>query len=130
MRIIALLAPLALVSACSKTPEAPPAKTAAIVDRPSSSTAEARREVAIEVDADGYRPDRITAKPGEPLALVFTRTTDSRCAEKLVVPSAGVRVGLPVGEPVRVEVDAPASGELGFACGMDMLKGALVVSED
>lgn len=87
------------------------------------------RAVTITVDDKGYHPAEITAKPGEKLALAFTRTTTSRCAEKLVIPDAEVEKALPVGTKVRVVVTAPESGRLAFACGMGMMKGAVVVGE-
>jgi plastocyanin domain-containing protein len=44
----------------------------------------------------------------------------------VVFPSLGVKRALPLNEPVTIEV-TPARGELAFACGMDMLKGTVVV---
>ena len=42
-------------------------------------------------------------------------------------PDLGIRRDLPLGVPVAVDVTAPASGNLTFACGMDMLRGSVVV---
>jgi plastocyanin domain-containing protein len=36
---------------------------------------------------------------------------------------------LPMGAPVDVKVTAPASGELAFACPMNMYRGAVVVAQ-
>jgi plastocyanin domain-containing protein len=113
---LALFAPLACTEQTAPT-ETPSTETAAT----------GAREIAIGVKKDGYHPAEVDVAPGEEVVLVFTRTSDSRCAEKVVVPAAGIERTLPLSEPVRVAVTAPKSGRLDFACGMDMLEGALVV---
>ncbi len=84
------------------------------------------RVVAIDVGRT-YTPDEIAATPGEVLHLVFTRSCDEGCGEELVFPDLDLRRDLPLGEPVAVDVTAPASGRLGFTCGMAMYRGAVVV---
>lgn len=83
------------------------------------------RKVAVEVAAEGYKPERIGGKPGEKLTLVFTRTVDATCVAQLKTPD-GKLVDLPKGTPVEVAVTVPQTGEVGFACGMDMVHGAVV----
>jgi plastocyanin domain-containing protein len=83
---------------------------------------------AIEVDASGYHPDRVEARAGEPVTLVFTRVTDDGCGQELVIASQGLRRDLPLNEPVEVTF-TPEAGEISFACGMDMYRGAVVVVE-
>ena len=85
------------------------------------------RRVAVDAGKDGYQPERIGGKPGEKLVLVFTRTIDAACIAQLKTPE-GKLIDLPKGAPVDVPVTVPASGELGFACGMDMFHGAVVAS--
>jgi len=85
------------------------------------------RRVAVDAGKEGYRPDRIAGKPGEKLVLVFTRTYDAACIAQLKTPD-GKLVDLPKGTPVEVPVTVPATGEVGFACGMDMFHGAVVAS--
>jgi plastocyanin domain-containing protein len=86
------------------------------------------RHVAVEASLKGYQPERIGGKPGEKLVLVFTRTADSACIEQLKTPDGKV-VDLPRGKPVEVAVTVPQSGEVGFACGMDMVRGAVVAEK-
>lgn len=86
------------------------------------------RRIAVEAGIEGYKPDRIGGKPGEKLMLVFTRTVDSTCVEQLKTPD-GKLVDLPKGKPVEVAVTVPQTGEVGFACGMDMLHGTVVAEE-
>ena len=85
------------------------------------------RRVSVDAGKDGYQPERIGGKPGEKLVLVFTRTYDAACIAQLKTPE-GKLIDLPKGAPVDVPVTVPASGELGFACGMDMFHGAIVAS--
>jgi len=86
------------------------------------------RRVPIEANIEGYKPDRIGGKPGEKLILVFTRTIDSTCIAQLKTPE-GKLVDLPKGTPVEVAVTVPPSGEVGFACGMDMFHGAIIAEK-
>src|SRR3990167_1949404 len=43
------------------------------------------RRVAIAAGKGGYKPDKIPAKPGEKLILVFTRTADGECLSQIKV---------------------------------------------
>ena len=85
------------------------------------------RTIAIEANQNGYVPDRIPGKPGEKLKLKFTRTIKGECLEKLKTPDGKV-VDLPMNTAVDVDVTVPDSGEVKFACGMDMFF-AVVVAE-
>lgn len=87
--------------------------------------ADGTRLVPIEAGKDGYMPDKIPGKPGEKLKLVFTRTVDSDCLAQVKV-AGGAPVELPMGKPVEIAVTVPASGQLAFACGMDMFTGVIV----
>ncbi len=83
------------------------------------------RRIDVTANQDGYTPDRIAGRPGEKLLLVFKRTFESECISQLKTPD-GKLVDLPLDKPVEVAVTVPQSGELGFACGMDMFKGTIV----
>jgi plastocyanin domain-containing protein len=85
------------------------------------------RRVAVDAGKEGYRPERIGGKPGEKLVLVFTGTYDAACIAQLKTPD-GKLVDLPKGTPVDVPVTVTATGEVGFACGMDMFHGAVVAA--
>lgn len=90
--------------------------------------ADGTRKIAIEANTKGYVPDRIGGKPGEKLVLVFTRTADSSCIAQLKTPD-GKTIDLPMNTPVEVAVTVPANGEVGFACGMDMFRGAVIAEK-
>ena len=116
---------IAFVVACKKE-EAKPAEAKPAAAPVAAATAPAGpRKIAIAVDQDGYKPDRIPGKPGESLVLVFTRTFDASCIAQLKTPD-GKLVDLPMNKPVEVAVTVPQAGEVGFACGMDMFRGVVV----
>ncbi len=85
------------------------------------------RSIPINVTDDGYAPAKIGARPGERLELVFTRKTKSACASQITI-AGGPVTDLPLDQPVTIAVTAPPSGEVRFACGMDMMTGVVVVN--
>jgi plastocyanin domain-containing protein len=122
-RFIWIVAMALALGACEKkasaTRPAPPA--------PPSVSADGTRVIPINVNDAGYDPDKITAKPGEKLELEFTRRSKGACGEQIKV-AGGPVIDLPLDQPVKIAVTAPASGQLGFACGMDMMTGVIVVN--
>lgn len=92
-----------------------------------SASAQGAQRYEVKVGADRYTPDRVEAKSGEPLTLVFTRTTDQGCGQQLVIASENIRKDLPLNKPVEVTFTPKAAGELRFSCGMNMYNGAIVV---
>jgi plastocyanin domain-containing protein len=85
------------------------------------------RRIAIEAGLGGYKPGRIDAKPGEKLVLVFTRTAEGECLSQVKVAGGEVQE-LPMNQPVEIAVTAPDTGDLRFACGMDMVTGVIAVN--
>ena len=85
------------------------------------------RTVNMEVTEDGYVPAKIKALKGEKLRLVITRKTDRTCAKEIVIKDHGINKPLPLGKTVTVELTPKASGELKYACGMDMITGVIFV---
>jgi plastocyanin domain-containing protein len=81
----------------------------------------------ITVDQDGYHPARVEARAGEPVTLVFRRTSEEGCGEELVIPEHDIRRDLPLGEPVEVTFTPTHAGSIAFTCGMDMYRGDVVV---
>lgn len=86
----------------------------------------AAREVEVVVER-GYHPSRIEVRPGERIRLRFVRREWSGCTREVVFPTLDLRRALPVNQPVVVEFTAPATGEVPFRCGMNMVRGAVVV---
>lgn len=85
------------------------------------------RTVHMEVTEDGFVPAKILAKKGEKLHLVITRKTDRTCATEIVIKDQGIDKKLPLNKPVTVVVTPRKSGELRYACGMNMISGTIFV---
>ena len=79
------------------------------------------------VTEQGYEPAKVTLRAGKPVKITFLRTTDKTCATEVVFPSLKIRRALPLNQPVAIEFTPGASGEIGFVCGMNMLRGTVVV---
>jgi len=123
-RSIVLLVALAALAGCAKTP---PAETTGAGTAETLPPADGDARVAVTVDGQGFHPDRIDAKVGEPVTLVLTRTTDETCGTEIVIPALSINQKIPLNQPVEVTVTPQEKGTIAFACGMDMLKGTIVV---
>src|SRR5579859_8198929 len=75
----------------------------------------------------GYSPDRVRVRQGVPLRLVFDRQESGDCTSRVVFPDLGLNRSLPAFTTTTVELIPRVSGEFGFACGMNMVHGTLVV---
>lgn len=92
-----------------------------------SESESAGQRVEVSVGGSGYEPSEVQATAGQPLTLVFTRTTDEGCGQELVIASQDIRRDLPLNEAVEVTFTPTEAGELRFTCGMDMYDGTIVV---
>jgi hypothetical protein len=85
------------------------------------------RTVEMSVTEDGFVPSKVKASKGQKLRLVVTRKTNRTCATQIVIPSYKIDAKLPLDTPVTVELTPKASGEIKYACGMDMITGVILV---
>lgn len=92
-----------------------------------AQVADGLQEMRIAVKG-GYSPDVIVVRPGVPIRLHFDRQEESPCSEEVVFPHFGVRQYLPAFATTRIDLPAATPGSYGFACGMDMLHGTLLVA--
>jgi plastocyanin domain-containing protein len=115
-------APAHLLAAALLLAALPAAARAADQARPAAGAT-----VAVKVTLDGFEPSRVPARKGQPLTLVITRTTDTTCATEIVVKEYGIDTPLPLGTPVSVTFTPTRSGQVKFACAMDMVGGVVVV---
>ncbi len=128
-----LAAALVLLPGCNttnaETAKAAPAKAepAPAPEPAAAPRVEAGGKIEILVDAGGYTPAEIIAPPRAKITLAFKRTTEQGCGETLVIESMKIQKDLPVGTTVEIPIETPASGEVKFACGMDMYRGKVVV---
>jgi plastocyanin domain-containing protein len=82
--------------------------------------------VDIKVDG-GYSPSTISIPKGKTTKISFTRKDSSSCLEEVVLGDFKIRKFLPLNKKVTVEVTPQKEGEYGFACGMNMFHGKIIV---
>ena len=75
----------------------------------------------------GYTPDTILVQAGKPVRLQFYRDETADCSERVVFDAFGINQQLPAFTTTTVEFTPKTPGEFPFRCGMNMLKGLLVV---
>ena len=88
-------------------------------------TEEAPQEVTVVVDG-AFKPDKLTVKAGHPVLLTFD-TKNRACAKTVVFKSLGVTKELTDGTKTTLTFTPKEAGQIDYACGMDMLKGAITV---
>ncbi len=76
----------------------------------------------------GYSPDRIEVKRGQPVRLLFRREESTACTEQVIFGDFGLSAMLPQGQEVPVEFTPDKTGEFTFHCGMNMVRGKLIVT--
>lgn len=81
----------------------------------------------IEVSAAGFKPSRIEVEAGKPTTLTFLRISEEGCGTEVLFPDLNINEPLPLNKPVKVTIEPKKAGELKFSCGMDMLRGTVVV---
>jgi plastocyanin domain-containing protein len=81
----------------------------------------------IRISSAGFEPQRISIPADQPARIWVTRADAQNCASEIVFPELQIRKPLPPGESVAIDLPATPSGELHFACGMGMFRGAVVV---
>jgi Cu(I)/Ag(I) efflux system membrane fusion protein len=85
--------------------------------------------VRVVVRNTGYTPDRIRLVAGTPAKIVFVQQANSHCAAQIQIPDFGVPVtDLPQGKETVVQFSPERPGTYTFTCGMDMLRGTIVVT--
>jgi plastocyanin domain-containing protein len=84
------------------------------------------QEVKITVKG-GYTPSVVRVQQGRPVRLDFYRDETSSCSEQVVFGDFGIARDLPAFKTTPVEFTPNESGEFTWTCGMNMLRGKLVV---
>ena len=84
------------------------------------------QELAVVVKGD-YQPDLIRVRQGVPVRLVFDRQESGDCTSRVVIPDFKVNASLPAFQKTSVEFTPDRAGQFGFACGMNMVHGTVVV---
>ncbi|MEP6549779.1 MAG: cupredoxin domain-containing protein [Gemmatimonadales bacterium] len=84
------------------------------------------QQVAITVKG-GYSPDLIVVKQGRPVRLDFYRDETASCSEQVIFGDFGIARPLPAFKTTSIEFTPERAGEFTFTCGMNMLRGKLIV---
>ena len=93
---------------------------------PATAAPEAKPQIVkLTVTKDGFTPEKVTVKAGQPVKLVVTREVERTCVTEIVMKDFGVNQPLPLGKAVEVTVTPKKAGAYRFACGMDMVAGTL-----
>ncbi len=85
------------------------------------------REVRVTVTEKGFEPAKIEVAKGVETTLIITRKTQATCATEAIFQETGRRYDLPLNEDVRILLPTDAPATLHYACGMDMIRGEVVV---
>src|SRR6516225_1648908 len=83
-----------------------------------------RAEVTVR---GGYSPEVIRVRQSVPVELTFDRQESGDCTSRVVFPDLQVSAALPAYQRTTVRLDPAQAGEFGFACGMNMIHGTLIV---
>ena len=131
-RIAVTLAGVLLAAGVNLYFFAPPRSRRARGARPEASGPSApapgngAQEVRITV-RDGYDPSRIEVEAGRPVRLLFRREEVASCSDTVSIPEWGIARRLPVHEETAVEFTPREPGTYPFTCGMNMMRGRIVV---
>ena len=81
----------------------------------------------VEITEKGYTPASIKLRKGVPARVTFLRKTDATCAKEVVISAYGINRNLPLNEAVVITFTPNKTGEFIFTCGMNMMRGKLIV---
>ena len=83
-------------------------------------------EVDITVSG-GYSPEVISIPLGKLTKINFIRTDPTECLSEVVLPDFKIKRELPLNQKVTIEITPEKVGEFGYACGMNMYHGKILV---
>ena len=84
------------------------------------------QEIKVTVKG-GYSPDVIVVKENQPVRLNFYRDETASCSEQIVFGDFGIARDLPAFKTTPIEFTPEKAGEFNFTCGMNMMRGKLIV---
>lgn len=87
------------------------------------------QEVEVRVKG-GYEPAVLQVRRGSAVRITFDRQETSGCSEEVVFPDFGLKRFLPAYEKTSIEIRPETAGTFAFTCGMSMLQGQLIVTEE
>lgn len=84
------------------------------------------QEIKVTVKG-GYEPDVIVVKQGKPVRLDFYRDETASCSERVIFGDYGIARDLPAFKTTPIQFVPDKAGEFTFTCGMNMMRGKLIV---
>ena len=85
------------------------------------------RTATVKITERGFEPYVLKSRRGVRTRITFVRTTDATCAKEVVFPELGIKRELPLNQPVVITLTLTKRGEFRFTCGMNMMRGKLIV---
>lgn len=97
---------------------------------PEATMVDGVQTLTVQVYDTGYSPSSFALKADVPARITFDQHGTTECAWSVKSEGLGLELtDLPEGEKTVVEFTPPANGTFVFTCGMDMLKGSVIVNE-
>ena len=81
----------------------------------------------VKITERGYEPYVLKFRRGVRTRITFIRTTDQTCAKEVVFSELGIKRDLPLNQPVVITLTPTKKGEFSFTCGMNMMRGKMIV---
>lgn len=85
------------------------------------------QEIKVTVKG-GYSPDVIVVKQNQPVRLDFYRNETASCSEQVVFGDFRIARDLSAFRTTSIEFTPDEAGEFNFVCGMNMMRGKLIVT--
>jgi plastocyanin domain-containing protein len=127
LRVPLAAALLLLAGACKKDQPAPPAASPpAAQPAPPAPAAAPSGRVEVSVTEEGFVPNKIPAKAGQPLVLAITRKAERTCATEIMFVGQQGKTDLPLNKTVEVTYVPTSSGPVKFGCAMGMMIGGVI----
>jgi len=76
----------------------------------------------------GYSPNVVQVRQGIPVEIEFDRQETGDCTPRVVFPDLHLSAALPAFQRTTVRFKPQHAGSFGFACGMNMIHGTLIVT--
>ncbi|MFL6467076.1 MAG: cupredoxin domain-containing protein [Pyrinomonadaceae bacterium] len=86
------------------------------------------QRVRVTLAEERYQPESFRLRRGIRAYITFLRTSNRNCGEEILIPKYGIHRNLPVNKPVTVWFVPRESGSFAFTCGMDMIRGTIIVN--
>lgn len=84
--------------------------------------------INMEVTGQGYTPNTLYAKKGQPVKWVINVKQATGCNSTVLMPDYNIKQNLHQGENIIIFTPTKA-GEIKFSCGMQMLWGKFIINE-